>query len=95
MSAEERVYRTPAAEFELRRIALAPHGRFVGEAAYGPDALLVLQGSATITACGQSLRFNHGQIVFVPFGTQFVLETVDSDFVVYQAGLPRNAHGAA
>jgi mannose-6-phosphate isomerase class I len=95
VSTEERVYRTPAAEFELRRIALAPHGRFVGEAAYGPDALLVLQGSATITACGQSMRFNHGQIVFVPFGTQFVLEAVDSDFVAYQAGLPRNPHGVA
>jgi mannose-6-phosphate isomerase len=95
VNAHERVYRTPAAEFELRRIALAPDDRFVGEAAYGPDALLVLQGSATVTACGESMRFGHGQIVFVPFGTQFVLETQDSDFVAFQAGLPRHAHGAA
>ena len=29
---------------------LAPHARYVGEAANGPDALLVLQGAATLTA---------------------------------------------
>jgi mannose-6-phosphate isomerase class I len=95
VSVHERVYRTPAAEFELRRIALAPHARFVSEAAYGPDILLVLEGSANLTASGDSMRFSQGQIVLVPFGTQFVLETSDCDFVAFQAGLPRHAHGAA
>ncbi len=50
VSAQERVYRTPAEEFELSRIALPAHGRYAGEATYGPKALLVLHGSATLTA---------------------------------------------
>jgi mannose-6-phosphate isomerase len=46
LSAEQRVYHTPAEEFELSRIALRPRGRYAGEATYGPKALIVLEGSA-------------------------------------------------
>ena len=95
LSAQERVYRTPAEEFELTRIALPPHGRFAGEATYGPKALLVLQGFSELTACGKSKRLGQGEIVFVPFGTEFVLESGEDAVVIFQAGLPRHAHGAA
>ncbi len=63
VSTQERVYRTPAEEFELSRIALPPHSRYAGEATYGPKALLVLHGSATITAAGQSTSLGRGSIV--------------------------------
>ena len=92
--AHERVYRTPAEEFELSRIGLPPHGRFIGEATYGPQALLVLQGSATLTAGGQVMLLSRGGIVFVPCGKQFVL-AAGEELVVFQAGLPRHARGAA
>ena len=52
VSSQERVYRTPSDEFELSRIALPPHGRYAGDAPYGPKALLVLHGSALVTFCG-------------------------------------------
>ncbi len=91
----ERLYRTPAEEFELTRIALQPGGRLAGEATYGPKALLVLQGSAELSACGKRSRLEHGAIVFVPYGAQFALETQDEGVVVFQAGLPRQAHGTA
>jgi mannose-6-phosphate isomerase len=95
LSAEQRVYRTPAEEFELSRIALTPRGRYAGEATYGPKALIVLEGSGTLTSAGKSKSLHRGSIVFAPSGVQFVLETRDDDLVVFQAGLPLRARGAA
>jgi mannose-6-phosphate isomerase len=94
VSAHERVYRTPAEEFELSRIGLPAHGRYAGEATYGPKALLVLHGSATITAAGQGTSLGRGASVLISSGTEFVLETRADDLVVFQAGLPLHAHGA-
>jgi len=95
VSSQERVYRTPAEEFELSRIALAGHSRYAGDAPYGPKALLVLHGSARVTSGGQCLSLRRGSIAFVPCGTQFVMEAGGEDLVVFQAGLPRHARGVA
>jgi mannose-6-phosphate isomerase len=94
LSAEQRVYRTPAEEFELSRIALTPRGHYAGEATYGPKALIVLEGSGTLTSAGKSKSLHRGSIVFAPSGAQFVLETRADDLVVFQAGLPVHARGA-
>jgi len=101
VSGEERVYRTPAEEFEVSRVSLAAHGRYAGEASYGPKALLVLHGSGILAAAGRRSILNRGSIVLVPCGTQFVIETETpgktgtEDLVVFQAGLPRHARGTA
>jgi mannose-6-phosphate isomerase len=95
VSTQERVYRTPAEEFELSRIGLARLSRYSGDAPYGPKALLVLDGSATVTSDGKCISLRRGSIAFVPCGTQFVLETRAEDLVVFQAGLPRHARGVA
>jgi mannose-6-phosphate isomerase len=92
---QERIYRTPAEEFELHRLSIAARDRYTGEATYGPKALLVLQGSGTVTAAGRSLSIKRGSIAFAPCGTQFVLESGAEDLVVFQAGLPRHARGSA
>jgi mannose-6-phosphate isomerase len=94
VSPQERVYHTPAEEFELSRIALAPNTSYAGEAAYGPKALLVLQGSATLTAAGQIKSLERGDSVLAPNGTEFVIETGSEDLVVFQAGLPLHPRGA-
>jgi mannose-6-phosphate isomerase len=95
VSTQERVYRTPAKEFELSRIALPPHSRYAGEAAYGPKALLVLHGSATVIAAGKCTSLKRGSIALAPHGTEFVIETQADDLVVFQASLPIHARGAA
>ncbi len=95
VSAHERVYRTPAEEFELRRIALPAHGRYAGDATYGPKALLVLRGSATLTAASRDISLGRGSIALVPSGTEFFLEAKAEDLVLFQAGLPLRARGAA
>lgn len=97
----DRVYPTPAEEFELSRVSLPARGRYAGNASYGPKTLLVLQGSGTLTAAGRSTLLRPGSISLVLCGTQFVIETKTSgktgieELVVFQAGLPRHAHGAA
>jgi mannose-6-phosphate isomerase len=95
VSAQERVYRTPAEEFELRRIALPAHSRYAGEANYGPKALLVLHGSAALTAAKRDVPLGRGSIILAPSGTDFVLDTRADDLVVFQAGLPLHPHGTA
>ena len=95
VNAQERVYRTPAEEFELRRIALPAHARYAGAATYGPKALLVLHGSAKLTAANRELSLGRSSILLVPSGTEFVLETRADDLIVFQAGLPFHARGAA
>jgi mannose-6-phosphate isomerase len=91
VSSQERVYRTPAEEFELSRISLAPGTQYTGIASYGPKALLVLHGSATLTAAGRSTSLHRGSIVFAPWGTPYVIETRAEDVVIFQAGLPEAA----
>jgi mannose-6-phosphate isomerase len=91
----EQVYRTPAEEFELSRIALPAHGRYAGAADYGPKTLLVLHGSGKLTAGGRSTSLNRGSIALVPCGTQFFIQTQADDLVVFQAGLPLHARGVA
>jgi mannose-6-phosphate isomerase len=95
VSSQERIYRTPAEEFELSRIALPRRSRYSGDAPYGPKALLVLDGSGTVTSAGKCLSLGRGSIAFVPCGTQFVMETQTADLVVFEAGLPRHARGVA
>ena len=72
-----------------------PRGRYAGEATYGPKALIVLEGSGTLTSAGKSKSLHRGSIMFAPSGAQFVLETRADDLVVFQAGLPLRARGAA
>jgi mannose-6-phosphate isomerase len=91
---QERVYRTPAQEFELRRIAIAPGDRYAGEAAYGPKSLLVMDGEGSIVAAGRSTSLDRGSIVFLPSGTEFVIEAREKQLVIFQAALPLHARGA-
>ncbi|HTZ60145.1 MAG TPA: mannose-6-phosphate isomerase, class I [Acidobacteriaceae bacterium] len=95
VTGQQRVYRTPAQEFELSRIALTAGGRYAGEAAYGPKALLVLQGYGQITAAGQRNALSRGSIAFLPAGTEFVMEAQGGDLVAFQAAVPLHARGAA
>ena len=91
----ERIYRTPADEFELSRIALGPRERYTGEAVYGPKALIVLEGAVTVTAGSRCLSLGRGCIAFAPCGVQFVIEAKGEDAVIYQAAVPSHAHGVA
>jgi len=62
----ERLYRTPAAEFELGLLEVAPDAPFAASGARGPELLLGLEGAATITSERDSWPLGRGRSVFVP-----------------------------
>jgi mannose-6-phosphate isomerase len=94
VSEQERVYRTPAQEFELTRIDIGPRGRYAGEAAYGPKMLLALSGHGMVTAGGRKTPLNRGAVAFLPAATEFVVTSRDEDLLIFQAALPLHARGA-
>ncbi len=62
----ERVYRTPAPEFELAFLEVTPDASFAAGVGHGPELMLGLDGSATITSEGASWPLGRGRSVFVP-----------------------------
>jgi mannose-6-phosphate isomerase class I len=87
----DRVYGTPSDDFELSRIDLAASGHYLGQAAYGPDSIIVLEGGATLTARGQSIPLARGAIVFVPFGTHYSLNARVTPAMLFKASVPGQA----
>ena len=84
----ERVYRTACDEFEVSRIGLTAGGQYAGQAAHGPDSIIVLEGAATLTATGQSVPLERGAIVFAPCGTAYTLHPDGAEAVLFKASVP-------
>ena len=84
----ERVYRTPSDDFALSRIRLTPGRQYLGQAAHGPDSIIVLDGAATLTARGQIIPLARGAIVFVPFGTHYSLNARVTPAMLFKASVP-------
>ncbi len=66
VSPGERVYRTPAAEFELGLLDVVPGAPFVAPVERSGELLLALAGTAALRAEGRSWPLARGQSVFVP-----------------------------
>jgi mannose-6-phosphate isomerase len=62
----ERVYRTPAPEFELGLVDVLPGTAFVSPNGRGVELLLGVQGGACVIADGRELPLGRGHAVFVP-----------------------------
>jgi mannose-6-phosphate isomerase len=87
VSPGERVYQTPAEEFELALLRIAPDAAFVSSSERGPELLLGLQGSATIAADGESWPLGKGRSVFVPAAVRSY--RIEGDAKISRAGVPR------
>jgi mannose-6-phosphate isomerase len=87
----DRVYGTPSDDFELSRIDLATGRQYLGQAAHGPDSIIVLDGAATLTTRGQSIPLARGAIVFVPFGTHYSLNARVTPAILFKASVPSQA----
>ncbi len=82
LSEAEEVYKTPAPDFELRRLDLKPDQQFHCQPGEGPRIYLVVDGWVT-TDTGQ--RFVKGQSFFIPdYGQGFL----NGDCVLFRAGVP-------
>jgi mannose-6-phosphate isomerase len=64
--AGERVYRTPAPEFELSLFDVTPEAPFAAPPGRGVELLLGVAGGASLLADGRELPLGQGRSVFVP-----------------------------
>jgi mannose-6-phosphate isomerase len=78
--AGEHRYETPAAEFRLSRLRVGAEPVPIG--APGPQILLAVEGSATLTGAGEPLRLARGQSAWVPATAPAALA---GDGVLYRA----------
>jgi mannose-6-phosphate isomerase len=86
VSATERVYRTPAEEFELSRLEVGSAAAHRALAERGPDALVVVEGAATLEAGGERLELARGAAALVPAELAYAVE---GKATLFKASLPR------
>ncbi|MBE3132634.1 MAG: mannose-6-phosphate isomerase, class I [Acidobacteria bacterium] len=89
ISPAERVYRTPAREFELSRVDLSarqPYRRTVED---GADVLVVLEGEVRILGAGEAVTLQRGGTVLAPRGISYELRAPRSA-TLYKASVPRS-----
>ena len=88
VSEVERVYSTPAAEFQLSRVRLAASHSFVRDPSAGPEIWIQLAGEARVQAGPQRLELGRGGIFFAPAGVGFTLTSGDEESVLFRAAVP-------
>jgi mannose-6-phosphate isomerase len=86
VAAFEKVYKTPAPDFELTALQLkAGAGGTVNTAS--ATILLVTQGAVTVTEAATTLTINAGQAFLATANSQFLLQA-SADAVLYRAAVP-------
>ena len=87
LSEIERVYKTPAPDFELRRLQLSG-GQTYNLNSSGPEIVLIIAGNLLITLCDETLSLSHGQALFISAGTALTLKS-SAKTVLYCAAVPQ------
>jgi mannose-6-phosphate isomerase len=82
VSARETVFPTPAKEFELSRLTVAPGERWTGRATNGPECLVVLGRTLKVTDGSVTETLARGQSVWLNWGVEYSLHTPDSEAAV-------------
>lgn len=87
VSAVEIVYPTPAAEFELSRVAFPGRDVFDSRKAHGPDAVIVMEGAVTVESSGKATELGRGGIFFAPAGIPYRV-MASQPAVLFKASVP-------
>lgn len=86
VSSMETVFKTPAPDFELSRIALAAQ-EICPLSIASTDIFLVLDGAVTVTEAGESKSFKKGEAFLAVSGAAITLQTA-AGAEVYRASVP-------
>jgi phosphomannomutase len=88
VSRAEKVYRTPAAEFELSRIELEPAASHARRSPCGPEMFFALSGPVLVTSGHQKIPLERGDSLLVPHGVPYVIEAAGHPGLLFKASLP-------
>ena len=88
VSPHETVYRTPAEEFELASVEVRAWKPPSRRTAAGPEALMLLGGSVTLTAGAHQFALCRGDTVLAPHGCAYAIEAVAGMARLFKASVP-------
>ena len=83
-----REYETPAEEFALERVEIAPGLPYSGGREHGADTLIVMEGAASIVAAARTLPLARGGCAIVPAGIPYSIAARAPRTVLFKAGIP-------
>ena len=82
----ERIYKSPAPDFELSKITLKPDSTYKSTA-NTVEIVIILQGKVRATCSSEKLELSKGEVFSVSAGDQYKLEA-DEDSILYKAKCP-------
>lgn len=88
ISTTEKVYRTPAPDFELREIQLNKNQIHENSAEASAAILIVMEGAVNVKHENQAFTRKRGEIFFVEAGSDYILNTLDTTALLYKAIVP-------
>lgn len=91
VSASERLYATPAGDFQLSRIDLTPGMAHAAAAGYGPEILILLEGEAELTDSATSRQLRRGECFFAAAGSSWQLSS-GRGARLFRATVPPDQH---
>lgn len=91
VSPTERVYRTPAREFEVSRIEIEPDRVHTVSTLPTPAIYIAIEGDACVTGTGEQIAVARGKSFLAPVGSEFTIETGAAKAVLFQATVPASA----
>lgn len=84
----EKIFPTPAVEFNLSRIEIVGKQTYCSGDHIGPDILIVLNGKVSVNSQNNSLLLKAGEILFVPQPVCYTLAAGNEPTVVFKASIP-------
>jgi mannose-6-phosphate isomerase class I len=87
-SETSREYETPAMEFALERIEVAPGAPYSGGREHSVDTLIALEGAAAVIAVGRTLALGRGGCAMVPAGVPYSIAARSPKALLFKAGVP-------
>jgi mannose-6-phosphate isomerase len=83
-----REYETPAEEFALERIEIAPGTPYAGGRDHSADCLIVIEGAAAVIAGGRTVMLPRGGVAMVPAALPYSIAARSPRTVLFKAGVP-------
>lgn len=86
LSENEKVYRTPAPDFEVSQIQLS-HNEQYKRISEAPDILIVMQGSIKVQSELTNFNRNRGEIFFAAYGVDYEI-MAEEETMIFRASVP-------